>query len=191
MRLLFERGAFDSVATGMTAEALFYFCLGMFAVAANMVITRAYYALGDVKTPLVLGFWSIVVNVVASIALTPYLRHAGLALANSLAAAFNALGMYALLRKHVDCLYLPELFRSVGKYLAGSLLTGFAAYYLYSYLVGAVFVGQGIKMLLINVLGSVVAGVAVYGVALLLLREEETMGFLKKIWARLKENPSN
>lgn len=191
VRLLFERGAFDSVATGMTAEALFYFCLGMFAVAANMVITRAYYALGDVKTPLVLGFWSIVVNVVASIALTPYLRHAGLALANSLAAAFNALGMYALLRKHVDCLYLPELFRSVGKYLAGSLLTGFAAYYLYSYLVGAVFVGQGIKMLLINVLGSVVAGVAVYGVALLLLREEETMGFLKKIWARLKENPSN
>lgn len=181
VKLLFERGAFDSAATMMTADALFYFCIGMFAVAVNMVITRAYYALGDVKTPLAAGFLSIIVNVVASMVLTPSLSHAGLALANSLAAVFNALVMYVLLKKHVPCLFLAELGRSVGKYLAGSLLTGVVAWSLYRYLADTVFVEQSLTILLLNVMVSVSVGVLVYGLCLLISREEETGTFLEKI----------
>lgn len=191
VKLLFERGAFDSAATLMTANALFYFCLGMFAVAVNMVITRAYYAMGDVRTPLVIGFWSIVVNIVASLLLTPSLSHAGLALANTLAAAFNAVVMYALLKKHLPCLFLAELARSVGKYLAGSVLTGAVAWAIYRYLSGTVLVEQNTKMLLVNVMGSVIAGVALYGVCLLVSREEETSTFLAKIKLRLKEKTAH
>ena len=69
-------------------------------MAMIMVITRAYYALGDVRTPLYLGLLSILVNVVVSMALMPVLAHSGLALANSLAAVFNALAMYVLLKRH-------------------------------------------------------------------------------------------
>ena len=99
VKLLFERGAFDQTATAMTAEALFYFALGMFAMAANMVITRAYYALRDVKTPLYLGLISIAVNIIFSIVLMPLLGHSGLALANTTAAVFVSATMYWGLEK--------------------------------------------------------------------------------------------
>jgi len=181
VKLLFERGAFDQVATQMTAEALFYFCLGMFAMAMIMVITRAYYALGDVRTPLCLGLLSIAVNVVASIALMPSLGHSGLALANTLAAVFNALAMYLLLRKHLSCLYVRDLARSVLKALGGSLLTAVTALALYSYLSSSVFLGAGMKVLLLKVVLSVVMGVVVYALALFFWREEEMLAFWHEV----------
>ncbi len=187
VKLLFERGAFDAVATTMTADALFYFCLGMFAVSANMVITRAYYALGDVKTPLYLGFLSIVVNIVASIALLPYMQHDGLALANTLAAAFNAFAMYALLKKHLPRLFISDLCRTVIKSLVGSILTAVVALLLYRYLDSTLWAAQNIRFLLVKVMCSVVAGILVYGISLLVLREEETWTLWRKFWSKVKK----
>lgn len=181
VRLLFERGAFDAIATRMTADALFYFCIGMFAMAMIMVITRAYYAVGDVRTPLYLGLLSILVNVVASMALMPVLEHSGLALANTIAAVFNALAMYILLKKHLPHLYIRDLGRSVWKSLLGSLLTALIALSLYSYLGQTVLLGEELRVLLVKVVLSVGAGIIVYALALLLLREEETLAFWHKI----------
>jgi putative peptidoglycan lipid II flippase len=187
VKLLFERGAFDAIATRMTADALFYFCLGMFAMTMIMVITRAYYALGDVRTPLYLGLLSIGVNIVASIALMPSLGHCGLALANTLAAIFNAVAMYVFLKKHLPCLYLRNLCRSVVKSLGGSFLTAITALVLYSYLSNSIFPGEDIKILLLNVLLSIVVGVTVYVFSLFLFREEEAWAFWQKVKAKAGE----
>lgn len=181
VKLLFERGAFDVTATVMTAEALFYFCLGMFAMSANMVITRAYYALRDVKTPLYLGLLSIIVNIMASLVLTPYMAHNGLALANTLAATFNVLAMYILLKKHLPCLFVKDLLRSVSKSLAGSLLTALVALVVYRYLDSVIWPQVlEVKILALKVIVSVMAGVFAYAGSLLLLREEETFTLLEK-----------
>ncbi|MGI6144485.1 MAG: murein biosynthesis integral membrane protein MurJ [Peptococcia bacterium] len=190
VKLLFERGVFDAVATQMTADALFYFCVGMFAMAMIMVITRAYYALGDVRTPLYLGLLSILVNVVVSMALMPVLAHSGLALANSLAAVFNALAMYVLLKRHLPRLYIWDLGRSVVKSLSGSLLTAVTAGFLYNLLSTTLFPGVGLEVLLIKVVLSVAAGVLVYALSLLLLREEETFIFLHKVGEGIKQRMS-
>jgi putative peptidoglycan lipid II flippase len=184
VKLLFERGAFDEIATQLTADALFYFCLGMFATAMIMVVTRAYYALGDVRTPLYLGLLSIGVNIVASIIFMPSLGHCGLALANTLAAIFNALAMYVFLKKHLPCLYLRDLARSVVKSLVGSLLTGITALALYRYLSSSLFPGAALKILLVNVLLSIVAGVFVYLFSLFLFQEEEVWVFWQKVKAK-------
>jgi len=191
VQLLFERGAFDSLATQMTADALFYFCLGMFAMAMIMVITRAYYAVGDVRTPLYLGLLSILVNVVASLLFMPVLAHSGLALANTIAAIFNALGMYLLLKKHLPHLYIGDLGRSVIKSLSGSLLTALTAVGLYRLLESTVLAGEGAEILLVKVIVSVGVGVLVYGLSLLLLREEETLAFLDKVKKGLQQRMSN
>lgn len=177
--LLFERGAFDAAATRMTAGALFYFCLGMFAMSLTMVLTRAYYALGDVRTPLFLGLVSLVVNVLASIALTPALGHNGLALANSLASIFLALAMFALLRRHLPRLYTGEILVSAGKSLVASVLTALAALGVYRYLALDLFKIQDTRILLLEVLAAMSLGVIVYGLAILLLREKETLVLLQ------------
>lgn len=180
VKLLFERGAFDSTATLMTAQALFYFCLGMFAMSANMVITRAYYALGDVKTPLYLGLLSIIVNIAASVAFIPYMGHNGLALANTLAAVFNTFAMYLLLQRHINSLFSKDLFLSVGKSLLASCLTAWTAIITYNYLAKSLAENQSTLYLLLTVFAAVSVGVVTYGIVVLLLRESETLLILEK-----------
>jgi len=180
VKLLFERGAFDAVATQMTADALFYFCLGMFAMAANMVITRAYYALRDVKTPLYLGLISIVVNIVASIAFVPFMGHSGLALANTLASIFSSVAMYLLLARHLPNLYLASLLSTTGKAVVAAVLCAVSAGLSYSFLQGLIGFG-GTKGLLLEVMAGIIAGAAVYGITVLILKERETLGLLRSL----------
>ncbi len=186
VRLLFERGAFDAAATDMTAQALFYFCIGMSAMAANMVITRAYYAVRDVKTPLVLGFLSIIVNIIASILFVRFMGHSGLALANTLAAIFSAVLMFLLLKRHLPRLYMLDLLGSTGKAFVASILTALVAYSSFHYLAGAVIDMHTTKSLLVGVFIAVILGMAVYGVSILLLREKESMQLLKGLTVRLQ-----
>lgn len=186
VKLLFERGAFDAQATQMTADALFYFSLGMFAMSANMVITRAYYALRDVRTPLVLGVISIAVNIGASIALIPSLSHNGLALANSIAVIFSSASMYLLLRRHLDNLYIKDMSFSIAKYTLASILCAFSAKFIYSRLAGTLFAVASSKALLIEVLAGIAVGVIVYALSIVVLGDEEVLGLLNKIKRRLK-----
>ena len=181
VKLLFERGAFDTGATGMTADALFYLAAGMFAVSANMVITRAYYALRDVSTPLIIGLLSIAVNVLVSLALADEMGHSGLALANTVATVFAAVFMYILLRRRLPRLYFGDLFSSAVKALLASILTGFSALAAYRYLVGSLLTAPDGMTLLGGVAVAILAGMLVYGIALLILREGEAISLLKTI----------
>jgi len=186
VKLLFERGAFDARATWMTADALFYFAVGMFAASANMVITRAYYALRDVRTPLYIGLLSIAVNLLASVALVDQMGHSGLALANTAAVIFSSVVMYALLKRHLPKLYLGDLLGSTVKSLIASVLTGITAFGSYRYLAGSVFTVQNSKFLLLQVTAAILLGVMAYGISLLLLREKETLVVLRSIKDRMR-----
>src|SRR3712207_4643846 len=91
--LLFERGAFDSSDTEMVATALAGYSIGLAGYAAIKVLSPAFYALDDARTPMVISLVSIGVNVVAGYFLREWLSgygvtpetpsgygHAGLAL---------------------------------------------------------------------------------------------------------------
>jgi len=173
VRLLFERGAFDASDTAMTADALLYFCLGMFAMAANMVITRAYYAVRDVKTPLYCGLLSIVVNIVASWGLIPFLGHSGLALANSLASIFCCLAMLALLFRRLTDFKKATLLKTTVKSVIAALCCALAAGFVSSTL-SSKLASLGTKGLLLEVVAAITAGIAVYGLVVWLSKEEET-----------------
>jgi putative peptidoglycan lipid II flippase len=172
VRLLLERGAFTQEATLLTATALFYFALGLPGLAANLVLTRAYYALGDVTTPVLTGIISIGLNIVLSLLFLPVLRHGGLALANSLAATVDGVMLYSLLRRH-----LPDL---KGRLVVGPLVKITAAA-----LVMGVITAAGVKVLgnilqtghlfylMIQVGVAALLGLAVFLGAAWLLRVEE------------------
>lgn len=186
VKLLFERGAFDALATQMTADALFYFSLGMFAMSANMVITRAYYALRDVRIPLILGLISIAVNIGASILLVPYMAHNGLALANSLAVIFSSASMYLLLRRHLADLYIKDMLISTAKYTLASIFCAYSAAFVYTRLAGTFFTLQNSKALLIEVMAGIIAGMIVYALSLLVLREKEVLGLIGVFKRKIK-----
>ena len=101
IQLLFQSGEFDAAATMVTSKALFTMGPGLIFLGISMILIRVFYALGDVKTPLLLGAISIAVNVLASLIFAKMMGAAGLGLANTLAAAANALLMWVVLGKRL------------------------------------------------------------------------------------------
>ena len=87
--VLFQHGAFSYQDTVMTGEALFFYCIGLCAMGAIMILVRAFYSLQDVVTPLKIFAVSLVLNIVLNILLIGPLKHQGLALATSLSVIFN------------------------------------------------------------------------------------------------------
>ena len=84
VRLLYERGRFDSDATAITASALRYFSIGLLARVFHIILTRIYYALEFRRILLWVALASIVIKLAFSIILVDSYEINGLALATSL-----------------------------------------------------------------------------------------------------------
>ena len=99
---LFSRGAFDMNAVELTTSAMIYYSVGMIGVSFRVILTRAFYALRDVKTPVVNATIAVIINVVLNFYLSKYMGIGGLALASSIASLSCSL------------LMLLELIRRIG-----------------------------------------------------------------------------
>ena len=87
--MLFQRGAFDLDSTRLTASALLYYSIGLWAFSAVRVVLNVFYALKDTRTPLKIAFLTIAANLILGLALMGPMRHDGLALAFTLASMLN------------------------------------------------------------------------------------------------------
>jgi len=66
-RLVFGSDQFDWEATVLTGKTLSAFSISLFAQAMLHVLARAFYALYDTKTPVIVGIFGILLNVVFSV----------------------------------------------------------------------------------------------------------------------------
>ncbi len=87
--VLFERGAFDRLASEATVPALIAFALGLPAYVLVKVFQPAFFAREDTVTPLRFAAVSVALNIGLSLALFPWLAHVGIALATAVAAWGN------------------------------------------------------------------------------------------------------
>lgn len=171
VQLLFERGAFDHTATLITAEALLYFSIGLVPVACNMILTRAFYAINDTKTPVILGFWSIVLNVVCSFLLVGPFAHGGLAFANSIAATANTLLLFMVWRKKNPQWQCNALYSGIVKITVAAFVMGLAVL-LGDHFFAGIFSGDSSIHLLFRVGGGIALGGFCYFIATVLLKVE-------------------
>ena len=136
--VLFQRVRFDAAAVDGTAAALMAFSFGLPAFVLNKVFSPGYFAREDTKTPMKFAAVGMVVNVVLSIALFPYLMHVGIALATTLAGWVNTALLVIVLWKRGHFTPDIKLLRRLLLVLLASLLMGiaihFAALYLAPYL---------------------------------------------------------
>ena len=114
-RTLFQRGAFDTADTYLTAYAVGFYGLGLLFFAWRELLNRAFFALQDTWTPTYIAVASVAVNIAANLLLLRYLGHGVLALGASVA-AFVATGtLLLLLRKKLGYLGGQGLLISTAK----------------------------------------------------------------------------
>jgi putative peptidoglycan lipid II flippase len=169
--LLFERGAFDEHSTRLTASALLYYCVGLWAFAAIRVVLNVFYALKDTRTPVRVAVLSIAANLLLGLALMGHMQHDGLALALSLASIFN-LGLLAFeLRRRLGALGWRGILKSVFKSAVCAVVMGGCVQALAYWLLPSAG-GRGIALLpAVAVCGF--AGIAIFVLAAAAMRLDE------------------
>lgn len=122
--LLFERGAFGPESSAMTNDALVCYTVGLWAFSGMRLLIAAFYALQDTKTPVKVAIISLGVNVILSLLLMGPMKHAGLALALSLASGVQFGLLVFFLRKKGLYIHVRGVLKSVSKSLAATLAMG-------------------------------------------------------------------
>jgi putative peptidoglycan lipid II flippase len=172
IRLLFQRGAFDSFTTIMTAQALLYYSLGLWAFAALRVFVSAFYSLQDTKTPVKVAVVAMLANIVFSLALMGPLKHGGLALALSVASTLQLCMLIVLLRKRLEGIDGRVVMGSMARSFLSSLIMGACIYLLTSEILAGQST-QSIFGLTTGLLVTIAAGVIIYVISAKVLGSKE------------------
>jgi putative peptidoglycan lipid II flippase len=117
--VFFEYGLFDAASASRTASALAWFAIGVPAHVVVHVLARAFYAMQDTWTPVAWAVVAVVVNIVLMLALVDPYQVEGLALALSVSATVEVVGLLIALRRRLG--------RLDGRLLASSLMRSAAA----------------------------------------------------------------
>ncbi len=184
LNLLFQRGAFNAHSTLMTAQALFYYALGLTAFAGVRIIVPAFYALQDTKTPVKVAFVALLANAgLGSVLMVP-LRHGGLAFATSLAAGLNFTLLAILLKRKLGRLGAAKIIRSFLKSMGASGLMGVVIYAICS---GGTWDTTGVTAEKISLLiGAILVGILVYAAACYLLGSEELHSAVEMVKKKIR-----
>jgi putative peptidoglycan lipid II flippase len=123
----------------MTAYALAGYSLGLTGYAAIKILSPAFYALDDAKTPMIIALCSIAVNALASYffrdLLSQYnLGHVGVALATSSVALINFFALALLMRKRISGINGREIVSAFVKIAVASAIMSAVCYFSYNFL---------------------------------------------------------
>ncbi|MGH2581651.1 MAG: murein biosynthesis integral membrane protein MurJ [Anaerolineales bacterium] len=128
--LLFQRGEFGPEDTQLVAWALLWYAAGLLGHTVVEIASRAFYALKDTRTPVLVGAGAMSLNVALSLTLPGafsrigWMPHGGLALANSAATFLEMIILLYLMRGRLKGLEEKRLFSGLGQAAAGSLVMG-------------------------------------------------------------------
>jgi putative peptidoglycan lipid II flippase len=90
LHTVFEHGEFTRADTFNVAPVLAAFALGLPAFTLTKIFQPGFYAREDTRTPMYFAMATVAVNIAASIILSRYMAHVGIALATSIASWVNA-----------------------------------------------------------------------------------------------------
>ena len=128
VRLLFERGAFTSHSTDRVSFALMCLAPGLVAFSSVNILARAFYALGDIKTPMKISLVCLVMNFILAAALVVPLKQGGLGIANTITSAFNVWLLLFTLRKKLAKLEMESLQKTLFPLFLMTVFAGLMAW---------------------------------------------------------------
>lgn len=181
VQIVYERGAFDPIATAVTSSAFFYYALGLPAITLIAFLTHIYYSLHDMKTPIAYGIISVIINITLNLILIKPMEQGGLALATSLAAYANTTFLYMGLKSKYPHISLIRSRKKLLIVVLASILSVGASMILYYMVIMSL---QHIIPARILQLGIVVAFAGLIYLGLLKSFKIEEVNLIKQILIR-------
>lgn len=128
--LFFLGGEFDLIALSNTALALICFAPGLLFVGYSRIAAQTFYALKDTRTPVLVSFWTLLVNLVLGLVLMQFYGFMGLAIALTVASMFNAFMLLILLQRKVGSFFQKALCLPTLKVIPACLLMALVVSYI-------------------------------------------------------------
>ena len=184
--LLYQRGEFDERAVQIVSWALLWYAAGMVGHSIMEILTRAFYAQHDTKTPVIIGTVAMGLNVLFSITFAKafesigWMPHGGLALANSFATALEATALFIVMRKRLKGI-------EGGHILRGVIPSAIAALAMSISILGWLYFGKSLSMWILTPIGVMIGG-GIYFAALWILRVPELQYIASGVLRRLKKS---
>lgn len=186
VKLLFQRGAFDATATGMTAIALAMYSLGMVSIGVRDILAKVFYSLKDTKSPAINGSIAVALNIILNIFFVKHFKHAGLALATSISAIICIILFFRSLKNKIGYFGQDKILLTTLKTIVAAVVMGIITYLIYSFLnniLGSGFINDAIVLFT-----SVVVGGVVYAIMIFILKVDELKLITNMIKNKINKN---
>ena len=178
VRLLYQWKSWTDFSTQITARALRFMTLGMVGYGVQNVLSRAFYARQDGKTPLISGAVSILVNLVLCIVLSGRLDVAGLSLATAVSSLVSAVILLVPTVRRDRGHWNRALLTGILKMLLATGIMSVAVWGCYHLLSGCLPDSLMGRILVLGI--PTLCGIIVYFLAALVLKIEELTGVLRR-----------
>ncbi len=170
--LIFEHGKFTAYDTIQTADALAAYALGLAGYAAVKVLSPAFYALKDARTPMLVSLGSIVVNYLMNSMLVRRYGHVGLAMSTSIVALVNFALLMILMRRKLGRIGGRHLSQTFGKICLASFVMAIAVW-LVNWQISVQLPLKGTLLRLVQVPSAIAAGALSFYFLCRMLRLQE------------------
>jgi len=182
--LMLQYGKFTEASTQLISWALLWYSAGLVGHCIVEIMARAFYAMHDTKTPVIVGAVAMGLNVIFSLLFSSWftrlgwMPHGGLALANSLATGLEAAALWIFMRRRLGGLEGRRVLKGTSQAILAAaamilVLLGWLGltHARHAWLVGG---------------GGVVIGGLVYGFMILLMKVPEVQSVLSLLKRKLK-----
>jgi len=189
VELLYQRGEFTALSTQLVAWALLWYAFGLVGHSVVEIMVRAFYAMHDTKTPVIIGIAAMTLNILLSIAFVAlftswgWMPHGGLALANSLATMLEMIVLVYLMRGRLQGLD--------GRRILMAFVKAAIAVFIMA-LVLVAWTNQVINQPpWVLVVGGAALGAGVYGIMVLILGVKEARNLMRSAWQKVRQKLSS
>jgi putative peptidoglycan lipid II flippase len=185
--VLYQHGRFDAYEAAEAAGALRFYAVGLAGYAALKVLVNAFYALDRRKTPMLVSFLAVGLNLLFNWMFTFHLGwgHRGLAFSTGCVATCNFLFLYMLMSRRLGGLESRRMLATLGKVvIAGAALGAVCA--ASSHWLLADWATQAFWSKAVELFGTVIAGGLVFAACGAWLKVEELNEAFAAIKRRLR-----
>jgi len=181
IRLILGHGKFDWNDTKMTALALGFLAISILAQGVIPILSRAFYALKNTRTPMYISIATVVLSIAIGFPLAKLYSVAGLAAAFSIGSYFNAIVLVYFLKKKYPKLLDKSMTSSYLKTIFATAIMVLAVHFSLPILANYVDMNRFFGVLTQALIALSIAVIFFFGTSSLMKQEEMKWAFTRRI----------